>query len=478
MIPLRLEVASDAREAATQILYAHLYQGERNWPALFDQHLVALSSLERRQARAMVYGVMTRLYTLEWLVAQTVKRPQRLHPYVRTVLYLGFWELRWGQGGRAAATVDEAVKRVKRQLNAGAAGLVNACLRGEARAPQAWPKRRQDLTWSLPPELYGYFKQAYPERAPEQLAALVERPPLTIRLQTQAQSAEEIENSLRSEGVEVSASHFHPLARQLELGGKRLTDLQAFKAGWIFVQGEAALAAGDLLPLFPGAKVLDACCAPGGKTTHLLQREPQIQLTAQDISPHRLLRVQENCQRLNLPLPHCQCVEDIGVDEADRQLHELASEVGRTQSIEPIPNPQPVFDAILLDVPCSGLGLIGRKPEIRHRMTHERIQQLIGIQQALLEHHAQSLKPGGYLLYCTCTLTLQENENQVAAFLAKHPNFGRVDLHTRGLSWLDHPCFDSQTAQIQAGELRFNPADQNCEGFYCALLQRRPGDRA
>lgn len=451
---IRFGVPDSGRAAALAVLHARLEEGILDLTLLLEQQTAQLDPRDSRLARAMVYGVLTRLYTIDFLLQQrSRKHLSQLHPWVRTNLRLGIWQLRYSKQIPPSAVCDEACKAVAQYLFPEAVSFVNACLRSEVRNPTHCPNRRWDLTYSLPPELVGLFKQNFgDEGAKAELEALLEVPPLTIRCQTGKLSLSSLAKRLQEEGVECGPGSFHPQALTIQLKGKRLTELPSFQEGLFFVQGEAAMTVGSLLPLPEEARVLDLCSAPGGKLTHLLDLYPNLQVVAREPIPERLAQIEENLKRLRLPQEHC------------------VLECAAAEDLATLP----VYDLVLADVPCSGLGLIARKPEIRFTMNYERIQSLLPIQAEILDRAASAVCAGGYLLYSTCTLTSLENQEQVAAFLQRHQEFAPVPLDSLLPSALLVRLRQDPEAEIalSAGQCTFRPSVCHCEGFFLALLKR------
>ncbi len=230
----------------------------------------------------------------------------------------------------------------------------------------------------------------------------------------------------------------------------------------------------------PGQLVIDLCAAPGGKTTHLAERMlDHGRLIAVDNHPERLNLVSRQAERLGLTCVETWCADAVGVFGRgtlnDTRLP--AAEKAATQSAAAGPEPCLLgqADVVLADVPCSGLGLLGRKPEIRLTMNHARMQNLYPIQAAILHHAAELVRPGGYLIYSTCTINPAENHERIAAFLAGHTTgteiFAPTDLTERLPERL--LAFPDLAAQARGGAIQLLPNRHGVDGFFIACLRRR-----
>lgn len=456
MAALRFLPPLSAREAAAQVLYAFLEGKEADLAPLLDQAGADLDARDRAFLRALVYGTLTSRIRLEWVLGRLSSRPvEKLDPWLKTVLLLGLWQLRESASAPASAVVNESCELVKRYLHSGATSYANALLRREAANPTQIPAKNLSLQFSLLPELAGYFKKAFgAEGAARELQALAASPPLTIRVNRAKTTLGELRDRLGQEGCRTEAPSFHPDALELHLQGRALTSLESFRDGWFFVQGEAAMLVASLVELQEGQRLVDLCAAPGGKISQVAETAPpSCYLLARDTLPNRLERMRENLVRLRL---------------------QARVELALADATKPAPELRESFDYVLADVPCSGLGLIGRKPDIRWRMTHERIEGLLPIQQAILRQAADMVKPGGCLVYSTCTLNPGENGAQVERFLGSEEGRGfvRVPFRDSLPDALLRKLCDSQRAELERGELTLLPSVCGCEGFYLSLLKK------
>jgi 16S rRNA (cytosine967-C5)-methyltransferase len=298
---------------------------------------------------------------------------------------------------------------------------------------------RDDVCFAFPRWLQQSISAAWPERWRQILGACNQRPPMSLRVNVRRTRREQYSARLAAEGLAAEPLRYAPEGLLLE----RPVDVQrlaGFADGLASVQdGGAQLAAGLLQPE-PGQRVLDACAAPGGKTSHILETAPELaELVAVDLDVHRLERVRENLRRLGLRATVAQ-------GDAAAPAGAWATPAG--------------YQRILLDVPCSATGVIRRHPDIKLLRRADDIPRLVYQQARMLEAVWPLLAPGGILVYATCSLLPQENEQQVKAFLARHSDAGELPIRA---DW-GHPRDVGR--QILPGE-------HSMDGFYYARLERR-----
>ncbi len=475
------ERTDSARLAACRLLKSVLEDGAyANLEAirLLDNQM--LSAQDRAFVSALTYGTISRLVSIDWLLGRVLRQPlQDLEAWPRTVLRLGVWQLYWGRRIPAAAAVDESVRLARQLANPGAAALVNAVLRRLATPDSrpVLPANRPDLLYSLPPELYGYLKKWYgpAEATALAAAALADYPLTTIRVNPLQITPAELIAQLSAQGVTAEAGLYGPQALRLTLAGQSLRRLDSWQQGLFTVQDEAAMLVAAVVDPQPGERIADVCAAPGGKTTHLAELQgDQGHILAFDSHPGRLALVGEQAARLGLRSIECALADasHAGAPSPESALPGLPAELAGS------------FDRVLADVPCSGLGLLGHKPEIRLQMTHERMLGLYPLQAAILASAARLVRPGGILVYSTCTINPAENEEQVAAFLATAPDpadpadpGGRAFVREDLTPWLPAALLADPDLAVQArqGYVQILPSHHPVDGFYIARLRRLPG---
>lgn len=393
---------------------------------------------------ALVYGVLERKITLEHLIRVYTQKPlNKLDAEVRWVLMLGFYQLLYQDALPDNAVVNESVKLCGTLRKASAKGMVNAILRRFLREgkPLSLPKdplKAASVAHSCPEWLIRRWRKAYGAAEAEALLRDSFGPaPLTVRVNTQKTTDEALCARLRAAGVSVQVVEQVPHALVLSHTGN-LTALPGFAAGEWYVQDLSsqlcALAAGAK----PGDTVYDLCAAPGSKSfTMALWMENKGTVRAYDRYEHKLCLMEEGVARLGLS-----CVKPALYDAAAFDPKRLPA------------------DVVLCDVPCGGLGILRRKPEIKEKSPEE-VDALAPLQGAILETGARYVKPGGRLVYSTCSLNPVENEAVARAFLAAHPEFSPAPVP---------PVL--QGARVEGSMVTIFPRHFGSDGFFLALFTR------
>lgn len=440
-------MAGNGRETALAVLTAC-----RRLYAWSDGALKAAcrrDGLDRREAAfaaRLTYGVLQNAALLDFYLGKYCAQPvEKLEPFVRDVLRLGACQILFMDRVPDSAAVSQAVEMVKSHRRQRAAGLVNAVLRKISinkehlpAIPEEESGRYLSIRYSHPQwlteRLVGLLGR---EEAESFLAADNEAAPLVIQHNPLACSLTELEESLAESGVQWTPHSWLPGCGTIS-GGGDLEKLPAFEKGWFRVQDAAArlsvLAAG----VCRGNRVLDVCAAPGGKSFAAAgDMEGEGEIISCDIHPHKLALIEKGAQRLGI-----RCL-----------VTQLAD--GR----ENRPEWNDGFDVVLCDVPCSGLGVIRKKPEIRYK-DPQALKGLPAIQRAILDNAGRYVKPGGVLLYSTCTILPEENEGVTAVFLAEHPEYKAEAFKLPG--GLEAP----------EGALTLWPQRHGTDGFYLCKMRK------
>jgi 16S rRNA (cytosine967-C5)-methyltransferase len=368
----------------------------------------AMSVPDRHLCQELVYGIVRWQATLDWLVARkTGSRPQK--PALQDLLRLGLYQIFWLDRIPNHAAVHETVELAKQAGFGPQAGFVNAILRGYLREFDstknilaALKTEQPHIGYSHPQWLAARWQQRWPQ-APE-LMAWNNTPPKTFaRINTLKTDASKLLPQWREEGVEYDFVRRDWLEESLVFELKShpsLSRLPSFQQGGFYVQDPSTLLAVRELDPQPGESVLDLCAAPGGKLTFMAQlMRNEGRLAAHDLTPERLRLIEENCTRLGVT-----CVQTL-----------LASALDPKASI--------LYDRVLLDAPCSNTGVMRRRVDLRWRLRLEEFARLHAVQGQLLDLGAGLLKPGGTLVYSTCSLEPEENSEVVKEFLASHADF-------------------------------------------------------
>jgi len=420
---------------------------------MIDQELRngALEGPDRGLYTELVFGVLRRQGTLDYLLAGLVTSPlNRLQPQILMILRLGLYQLIYLDRIPASAAVNESVKLAK-QIVPKAAGLVNAVLRSYLRQKDTIalpdlasdPVRHIAVKHSQPEWLVQQWLHQLGATETERLAeAMSAHPPLTLRVNTICTSREDLLELFSSHNISASSCAFSRDGITLS-GRHQISALPGFKEGFFTVQDEASQIAGLLLGSRPGETLLDVCAAPGGKSTHLAQlMQNSGRIDAADISSKKLALISENCDRLGIGIVQPLTCNLLKCDQP----------------------PEKFYDRILLDAPCSATGVIRRNPEAKWRLQPEDIKRLAATQARLLEQAAQLVKPGGVLLYSTCSTTLEENEMVVTEFISCHKEFVLDELN------ILFPEF--QPLITRQGFFRGWPHLNEMDGFFAARLRR------
>jgi len=434
--------AAGARSVAAHAVARILREGVTLDAALHDA-LAATQAGLGPSVRSLSYGAVRGYYRHEAILSRLLSQPVRsLDLLVRALLSVALFELEDARTPEYAV-VDAAVKAAKATDAARASGLVNAVLRRylrERKTVDAEIARNPALRHASPIWLADRFRADWPVRWTQLLAAGDAQAPMWLRVDGRRATTESYLEKLREAGLGARAESRVPLAIALDAPCD-VHELPGFDQGLVSVQDLGAQCVAFPLELSCGQRVLDACAAPGGKTALIAEREPSLaRLVGVDIDPQRLTRVQENLVR-----------GDLRAELVPGDLREPDA----WWDGEP-------FDRILVDAPCSALGVIRRHPDIRLRKSPSEIDKLPLLQARLLAASWRMLAPGGRLVYATCTVTRSENRDVVAAFLAGTPDAGIVPPE----SWPGWPGF----GEADGFGRQILPGEAGADGFYYAAL--------
>ena len=433
-----------ARETALNVLIA--CRKEAGWSNGILKTYISRDRLDRREAALatrLCYGVMQNRIKLDYYLSQLLTgKLKDLHPVIRDILHLGLYQLYEMDRIPESAAVNESVtlakKYCRKQKNA--SGLVNGVLRnavrtmGQLTEPTGWeniyshPQRLIDL-------LIGYVGKAKLE---PMLKANNEIPPTVVQVNTLRTSCEQLKAKLEEEGVSVKAHSW--MTDCLVLSGTgSIEQLDSFQKGLFYVQDAAAKLSVLCAQLTPGQRVLDCCAAPGGKSfAAAISMNGTGSITSCDVHEHKISLIQSGAQRL-------------GIENLNARLQDAS--MVNLDWID-------AMDTVIADVPCSGYGIIRKKPDIRYK-DPKSMSQLPQLQLAILNNQAAYVKPGGVLLYSTCTLVREENEGVVEQFLQSHPGF-----YLEALRLPDN--FPGNTS----GMLTLVPGEYDTDGFFICRLRR------
>ncbi|MEW6397810.1 MAG: 16S rRNA (cytosine(967)-C(5))-methyltransferase RsmB [Bacillota bacterium] len=444
--------ATPGRELALRIL------GEVEKGAYADVAFARLSRQEkdpreRAFAQDLAYGVVRYLLPIDHGLARYLRHPlEKLPAPIRNALRMGAYELMFG-GGASYAAVSQAVELARAHGHAGTASLVNAVLRRVAEEPR--PRVRREglsLVYSFPEWLVERWVQRLGSEETEALCAALNRiPPLSGRGNLTRVAAEGLLSRLEEEGVRTRPGRYRGECFVVEESPVPVAELPAFREGLFSLQDEGSALVAPVLDPRPGERVVDACSAPGTKTAHLLElMGGRGEVLAVDINPRRLRLVEEGCSRLRLG-----GLRPVAGDA--RRLGDLLPDAWGGEA-----------DRILVDAPCSGLGALARRPDLRWRRRQADLETLARLQGEILDGVASALAPGGTLVYSTCTTEPEENQQVVDSFLDRHPDFVADDP----APWLP----ENLRGESRKGWLQLWPHRHATDGFFiCRLRKHRKG---
>ncbi len=422
-----------------------------------DAALTAAFGLDPRDrglATELVYGVLRRRGSLDFALRNFCKQPlAKLETRVLYLLRLGAYQILHLDRVPDRAAVHATVELARSQGLERATGFLNGILRSLTREreaiprpdPQTAPLAALEHTCSLPEWLaQKWLKEFGAEEALALAMVMLAPAPFTLRANTLCIGRDELLTHLHQAGHAAEPTVYAP--EGIHITARGAGHLPGDREGWYQVQDEASMLIAHLLAPQPGERILDACSAPGGKTTHIAAlADNRAQILALDLHPKRLDMVDYGSRRL-------------GAEGIETRACDLTQPPA---FLEPAS-----FDRILVDAPCSGLGVLRRNPEIRWRRTPEDVRELARLQQTILGHVAPLLRPGGVLLYSLCTFTPEETTGVLNSFLAAHPDFAIEDGRQNAPPhW--HDLFDSQ------GLLRTLPHRHGgMDAFFAARLRR------
>ena len=432
------------RQIAARVLSQRLTSGEYTENLLETALATArLSPADRGLCHELVCGVVRWQGTLDCLIARKTDPARELRPALRNLLRLGLYQIFWLDRIPPHAAVHETVEQAKRAGYHSQAGLINAVLRGYLRETDAIKKILADmkvsqpaLGWSHPEWLVEKWRARYGDEKTRQLLEWNNTPPKTYArvnaLKFSGTGVSPVSSSPEQQLADPKYTGDTPAPQPHDIGSlltfwrtqenveydfftrdwtgenlvfelkshPSLSKLGSLRDGWFYLQDPSTLLAPRLLDAQPGENILDLCAAPGGKTTFIAQlMNNQGKIVASDLDPKRLKLVKDNCARLGVT-----CVDVVTLSTIN-------------------PQPSTLFDRILVDAPCSNTGVMRRRVDLRWRIQAAEIERLRAAQLGLLHQAAAQLKPGGVLVYSTCSLEPEENSEVVKQFLAAQPNF-------------------------------------------------------
>lgn len=442
-----------SREVAYDVLFSVLYDNAYSNLALDSaQKENSLSSLDSAFCTALTYGVLERLMTLDYTIRKLSSVPfRKIEPSTLIILRMGLYQIVYMDKVPDNAAVNESVNLAKKKKLYKSSGFINGMLRSFIRSgsklclpDQSDKVKYLSVRYSCPEYIVKLWLDSYNEEITEDmLMSLGGRPPMTLRVNTLTTDEEKLISELRAEGVTAEASPV--FKNMIEIRDSGAVDrLKAYERGDFFVQDTASALCAFLCGAKPGDKVIDVCSAPGGKTFNIaMNMENKGEIHAFDIHPHKIRLIESGACRL-------------GISMIKASIRDAAKDTEYKGKA----------DVVLCDVPCSGLGILRRKPEIRYRKS-EAFEVLPELQYTILSNSAGLVGDKGTLVYSTCTLNPDENEKIVERFLSEHTEFKAKEIVLpQGITHrISEPC----------GMLTLFPKSDDVhstDGFFIALLER------
>ena len=430
-----------------------IYQKQAYTDIALDRFLrqAKINKADRGLACELVYGIVRRRRTLDALIDSLCKKKaDRQPPKLRIILHIGLYQLRYLSQVTESAAVNTSVDLAKNNGLGKLAGVVNGLLREYLRISSNTdplvlptnPVTKLGILHSFPDWIVQTWLKQLEEPEVDRLCNWFNQSPaIDLRVNILKTSIEEVETALLKAGVSVSRLPYLPQALRITGGTGAIQKLPGYQEGWWIVQDSSAQLVTHLLDPQPGETVIDACAAPGGKTTHIAElMQDRGTIIACDRDAKRLRKVRSNAQRLN--------------------LSSIQTCVGDSLKLEQFKEKS---DRVLLDAPCSGLGTLHKRPDIRWRQTPDKIEELSRLQTDLLEQVANWIKPKGVLVYATCTLNPLENEQVIQSFLSSHPHWS-IEVPS---------SFRESYFATSEGWFKIFPQKYNMDGFFLVRLKKQ-----
>ncbi|ARW38852.1 16S rRNA (cytosine(967)-C(5))-methyltransferase RsmB [Bacillus amyloliquefaciens] len=410
-----------------------------------------LSDQDRGLLTELVYGTLQNKIALDYMLKPFIRKPNKVKPWVIQLLRLSAYQMEYLEKIPDRAAIHEAVEIAKKRGHKGIASFVNGILRSLQRegAPSFAeiedPVLRLSTETSHPEWLVKEWVEAYGFETAEKICRIHLVPPKqTLRVNRIKADKETLLNEMENAGLEAEAGDLSPDAIKLLKGSIASTEL--FQNGQVSIQDESSMLVARALDPKPGETVLDACAAPGGKSAHIAElMKNEGSLTSLDLHRHKVKLIQEGAERLGLTIIDAQTMD--------------ARKAGDAFGAER-------FDRILVDAPCSGFGVIRRKPDMKYTKTPEDSRRLSEIQLGILREIAPLVKKGGTLVYSTCTMDRTENEEVMHAFIQEHPEF-EPDLS------LEKRLPEKARPFVQDGSLQILPHYFGTDGFFISSMRKK-----
>lgn len=442
----------NVRETVLELL--ETIEKNQSYSNLLLHHAIEKNNLPTKDIgllTELTYGTLQRKMTLDFFLKPFLKKANKIESWVKNLLRLTLYQMVYLDKIPDRAAIFEAVEIAKKRGHKGIASMVNGVLRSIQREGLPSLTSIEDAAERLAIEtshpqwlIKRWIEQFGYERTKAMGEINLTAPLQTARVNTTKITREECSKRLLEEGFQLELSPIIPEAIRALKGN--LASSAAFKEGLLTIQDESSMLVAYALGAAKDEMVLDACAAPGGKSTHIAEKMKNSgQVISLDLHEHKVKLINDNARRL--------------------ELHNIQTRtMDSRQAAENFPPES--FDRVLLDAPCSGLGVMRRKPDMKYTKKEQDIFQLSNIQRDLLESVSSLIKKGGVLVYSTCTVDREENENTVADFLKHHPDFeGDTNFKDR--------MPEAVRPLIMGFDLQVLPQDFGSDGFYIACLRKK-----
>ncbi|SES66133.1 16S rRNA (cytosine967-C5)-methyltransferase [Natronincola peptidivorans] len=444
----------NAREGALKVLYdIEVKKAYSNIALNKELKNKEYTAIDRNFITELTYGTLENLIFIDYVIQQfSTMKLHKMNAWALNLLRLGIYQIFFLDRVPVFAAVNESVNLSKSYCKR-ASGFINGVLRNIIRNKEKieMPDKEKNfeeyltVKYSHPRWMVEMFLEIFSRDFVESLLkANNETPKLHIRVNTLKTSADEIVSLLKEKNIHVEKSEYLPEALVVKGGFSDLEELDIYKQGLLHIQDISSMLVGKILDPKEGQFIIDVCSAPGGKTTHMAQlMHNKGKILARDIHPHKLELIKKNAKRLGINIIR---TEKYNGEDLDKDLIETA-------------------DKVLVDAPCSGLGIIMRKPEIKYRKKPDDTEVITKMQLEILEKASRYVKKGGELLYSTCTIHPQENQKIVQAFLKKHCNFKLVAINKEYESILP--------GEHKEEMIQLYPNIHGTDGFFIAKLEKK-----
>lgn len=410
-----------------------------------------LEKKERAFITRVTEGTLEHMIELDYILNQFSKvKVNKMKPVIRNILRSAVYQLKYMDSVPDSAVCNEAVKLAVKKGFGTLRGFVNGVLRNVARGLDQveYPKEgipRLSVCYSMPEWILSLWEKSYDLSAIEtMLQAFQKETPVTIRCNLAKTTPEELKQSLEQEGVTVTLHPYLSYAFWIQ-GYDHLAELSSFQKGEFYVQDISSMLVGEIAAPNAGDRVIDVCAAPGGKALHIAEKlQGTGSVEARDLSPYKVGLIEENIERSGLT--------NIRAVQQDATMFNLTSEE--------------TADLVIADLPCSGLGVLGKKTDLKYKATEQGTKELAALQKEILKNAARYVRHGGALIYSTCTINPAENMENVHWFLKEFPEFTVAPI-------ADKLCPGLRKSVQETGCLQLLPGIHDSDGFFIARFEKK-----